>query len=196
LADSTSASSGLIEPFVLLADARLFDLVTNANHGAEHRIDRNDADLLHVGTVLAGRHIAAAVFDHHLDHERHVLGERGDDVIAVDHLHRLVGLHVGAGDHAALVTLDANDLGRFAVILDHQRLDVEHDVGHILDDTRQGGELVLRTLDFNLCDGAAFEARKQNPPQAVADRRAEAALERFGDEFTVGGGQRVLIAND
>ena len=170
----------------LLADARLFDLVADADDRAEHGVDRNDADLLHVRAVLGGRHVAAAVLDHHLDHERHVVGQRGDDVVAVDHLDRFVGLHVGAGHHAALVALDADDLGRFAVVLDDQRLDVEHDVGHVFDHAGQRGELVLRALDLDLRDRTAFQAGKQNPPQAVADGRAEAALERFGDELAVG----------
>ena len=62
----------------------------------------------------------------------------------VDDLDRLVGLDVGAGDHAARVLLDADDLGRFAVVLDDQRLDVEDDVGDVLDHAGQRGELVLR----------------------------------------------------
>ena len=42
--------------------------------------------------VLGGRHVAAAVLDHHLHHERHVVGQRGDDVVLVDHLDLVVGM--------------------------------------------------------------------------------------------------------
>ena len=50
----------------------------------------------------------------------------------------------------------------------------------------QRGELVLRAVNLDLRDGAAFEAGQQNAAQAVADRHAEAALERLGDELAVG----------
>ena len=78
--------------------------------------------------------------------------------------------------------------GRIAVVLDDQRLDVEHDVGDVFDDARDRGEFVLRAVDLDLRDGAAFEAGEQDAAQAVADRRAEAALERLGDELAVGRG--------
>ena len=79
------------------------------------------------------------------------------------------------------------------MILDDQRLDVQHDVGHVLDDAGQRGELVLRAVQLDLRDRAAFQAGEQNPPQAVADRHAEAALERLGDELAVGRGQVFLV---
>ena len=43
-------------------------------------------------------------------------------------------------------------LGRFAVVLDDQRLDVQDDVGHVLDDAGDRGELVLDAVDLDLRD--------------------------------------------
>ena len=83
------------------------------------------------GVCSAAGHVAAAVLDHHLQQERHVLGQRGDDVVAVDHVDLIVGLDVGAGDRAAGVLLDAHDAHLLAVVLDHQGLHVEHDVGDV-----------------------------------------------------------------
>ena len=80
----------------LLADAGFFDVVPHAGHGAEHRVDRNDADLLNLLAVLGGRDVAAAVFDDHLDDERHVGRQRGDEQVLVDDLDRLVGFDVAA----------------------------------------------------------------------------------------------------
>ena len=54
---------------------------------------------------------------------------RGDDVVLVDHLDLLVGADVGAGDRALLVLFDPHHAGLLAVVLHHQRLDVQHDVG-------------------------------------------------------------------
>ena len=49
--------------------------------------------------------------------------------------------------------------------LELDALEVEHNVGHILDDIRQGAELVLRPVDFHRCDGGAFQRGKQNAPE-------------------------------
>ena len=57
-------------------------------------------------------------------------------------------------------------------------------------------ELVLRAADLDLRDCAAFEAGKQHATQAVADRRAEAALERLRDELAVGASERRRIDID
>ena len=86
--------------------------------------------------------------------------------------------------------LDAEHLRRVAVVLHHERLDVQHDVGDVFHHAFDGREFVLRVVDLDLRDGAAFEARQQDAPQAVAHGRAEAALKRLGDELAVGARQR------
>ena len=94
----------------LLADAGLLDLVLDADDRREAAIDRDDADLALLAGVLLGRAVAAAVLDRHLDDERHVVGQRGDDVLGVDDLDRLVGDDVGRRDDALLVPVDADRL--------------------------------------------------------------------------------------
>ena len=103
--------------------------------------------------------------------------------------------HVGPGDHAADVPLDPQHAGLVAVALDHQRLDVEHDVGHVLDDAGQRGELVLGAVELDPGDRAPLQARQEDPAEAVADRHAEAALERLGNELAVRRGQRRPVAD-
>ncbi len=49
-----------------------------------------------------------------------------------------------------------------------QTLDVEDDVGYILDDAGNRGDFVLDALDFDLGDGTAFQAGKQHAPKTVA----------------------------
>jgi hypothetical protein len=56
----------------------------------------------------------------------------------------------------ARVLLDRDHAGRFAVVLDHQRLDVQHDVGDVLQHAGNRRELVLRAADLDLRDGAAL----------------------------------------
>ena len=97
---------------------------------------------------------------------------------------------------AGAVTLDAQHLGRVEVVLHHQRLDVEHDVGDVLQDARDRGELVLGVVDLDLGDRAALEAREQHAAEAVAHRGAEAALERLRHELAVGRREGLLLAGD
>ncbi len=51
---------------------------------------------------------------------------------------RLVGDDVGGRDDALLVAFDADGLGLVAEVLDDQALDVEDDVGDVLDDAGDG----------------------------------------------------------
>ena len=65
-------------------------------------------------------------------------------------------------------------------------LQVEHDVGHVLDHAGQSGEFVLRAGDFHRGDGGAFERGEEHAAERVADGVAVAGLKGFGDKFGVG----------
>ena len=180
----------------LLADAGLLDLVLHAGHGTEHRVERNDPDLLRGLTVLAGRHIAAAVFHDHFQLERHVVGERRDHKILVDHLDRFVRLDVGACDRTLRRLLDPNDTRRVAVVLHDEALHRQHDVGDVLEHALDGRELMQRARKLDLRDGAALETRQQHPTKGIAHRGAKAAFERLGRELAVGSGERLGVGRD
>src|SRR5262249_37418939 len=113
-----------------------------------------------------------------------------------DDLHGFVGDDVGGGDDAALVPIDADGARLLAGVLHHQALDVEDDVGDILDDAGNRGDLVLHALDLDTGDGTAFEAGQKDTAQAVADGHAEAALERLGVELAVGVREGLTLAGD
>src|SRR5205085_10867460 len=70
------------------------------------------------------------------------------------------------------------------------------DVGDVLHPARQRAERVVGAAEAGLRDGGAFERRKKNSPEAVADRGAEAAFERLGGKFSVRVGGSVLVTND
>src|SRR5271157_1175207 len=117
-------------------------------------------------------------------------------MVAIDDLDLIVGLDVSPRDLAAGVLLDADHSGLLAVVLDHQRLHIEHDVGHVVQHAGQRGEFVLGAVQFDLSHGAPFQAGKENATQAVADGHAEPALERFHRELAVGARQgRTVCAN-
>ena len=69
--------------------------------------------------------------------------------------------------------------------LEEDLLEVEHDVGDILDHARERGELVHGALDLDAGDGGAFQRGEQHAAQRVAEGMAVAGLEGFGDELGV-----------
>ena len=64
-------------------------------------------------------------------------------------------------------------------------LQVQHDVGDVLAHARDRRELVQHAVDPDRGDRRALQRRQQHAPQRVAERGAEAALERLADELAV-----------
>src|SRR4029434_5799005 len=57
-----------------------------------------------------------------------------------------------------------------AVYFEFHLLEIEHDVGDVLNDAWQRSKLVLRAGDFCRCDGCAFQRGKQHTAERVPDR--------------------------
>src|SRR6478609_11316461 len=70
----------------------------------------------------------------------------------------------------------------FAFHLQRDLLHVEDDVGDVLADAREAREFMKHALDLDRGHRGALQRREEHPAQRVAERHAEAALERFGDE--------------
>src|SRR5579883_798182 len=141
-----------------LTDAGVLDLVLDADDRREAGIDGDDADLtLHLN-VLFGHTIPPPVLDAHLDDEGDIIGESGDDVVGVDDFHILIGDDVGGLDDPAFVAFDAQCARGIAGVFHHQALDVEDDVGDILDDAGNRADFVLDALYLDAGDGATFQA--------------------------------------
>ena len=69
---------------------------------------------------------------------------------------------------------------------EHDVLEVEDDVGDVLGDAGDGVELVERVVEADRRDGRAGDRRQQGAAQRVAERVAEAGLERAdGEPLTV-----------
>ena len=97
-------------------------------------------------------------------------------------------------DRALAVLVDAQRLRGFGVgRLEQDFLEVQDDVGHVLDDVGDGRELVQRALDLDRRDGRALQRREEHAAQRVAERDAEAALERLAGELAVGRRQRLGV---
>src|SRR5439155_1392512 len=127
--------------------ARLRQLYGHTAHGREDRVDRDDADRLVRGLVLLRGAVAAAAADREVQLELGLLLERGDVRIGVEHLDTgrqvdvLGGDLTGAGDDERGL-----DLAGVRVHLADDALEVEHDVGDVLGDALDRGELVCDAL--------------------------------------------------
>ncbi len=118
--------------------------------------------------------------------------EGADQLVRVDDLDVRVGLDVGGGDGAFLVDLEVELHGLALLGDDEDLLQVEDDVGHILDDAVDGLELVVDALDLDRADGAALDGAEQHAAEGIADRVAITGLEGLGDELGVRGGRTLF----
>jgi hypothetical protein len=64
-------------------------------------------------------------------------------------------------------------------------LQIQDDVGYVLNDPREGSKLVLRPSNPNGNNSSSFQRRQKNSAQRVANGVAIPCLKRFGDEFGV-----------
>jgi hypothetical protein len=144
--------------------------------------------------ILVGRDIAAAAFDDHFDIQLAVPVEGGNmnvrvqdlDVSVMDDVRRL-----GLG---RALYLESYLFGLTPLDVEGDALDIQDDVGHILDNTWDCGELVQDALDAQGRDGRAVDGGQQDPPQGVSDRDTVPALKRLRPEPAVFLGQGVVIA--
>src|SRR5216684_669344 len=97
-------------------------------------------------------------------------------------------------DRTGLLDVDVNGLGQVGVELDGHLLEVEDDVGGILDHAGDRRKFVQHAFDLHGGDGRAFNGTEQRATQRVSNGRAPAALKRlrgkppvlFGERFQLG----------
>ncbi len=79
-------------------------------------------------------------------------------MIFVDDLYVSVGFDISTGDNAGLITFYCDHASAFAVVLHHQALHVQNDFRNIFANARKGREFVLSASNFDLRNGASFQA--------------------------------------
>ena len=133
--------------------------------------------------VLVGGHVPAAAADREGHLELALVGEVRELEVRVEDLEVGGRLDVGGRDGAGALLREVHlDLGRLAVQAADELLEVQDDVGDVLADARQRRELVRDALDLDGRDGRALERGEQHAPERVAERVAEAAVERLDRE--------------
>src|SRR5690606_21176866 len=154
------------------------ELVSHPGHSGVDRVDRQQADDVVEALVLyCADATAAALADELHLYLAHIV-ERGDYQVWVVHLDTRGRRDVGGGDvtGAGLAQVHGDRL----VVLggDDEALEVEDHLGHDLLDALDGRELVEHVVDPDAGDRRPRDGGEQGAPQRVAERVAEAGLQR------------------
>ena len=178
-----------------LSEAGRFHEILDLAHRRVDGVDGNPADTEVLVEVLLGGNIAAALLDPQLHVQRAAVGHRRDVGVGVENLHRGVGFEMRRLDLARLVGPQVQRLRLVGVQLDGDLLQVQDDVGRVLDHSRNRRELVEHVVDLDAGDRGALYRGQEHPAQRVADRGPETALERLGGKPAepIGQGLRVEI---
>src|SRR3954447_17935727 len=132
---------------------------------------------------ISGLGLGSAAPDRHVHLELGLGLERRDVDVRVEDLDARREVDVLGRDVAGAGADERRlDLGRIRVHAAHDALEVEDDVGHVLLDALDRRELVGDALYPDAGHGRTGERRQQNASQGVAERVAEAAIERLDRE--------------
>src|ERR1019366_8552335 len=110
------------------------------------------------------------------------LVEGADLQVRIEHHDIADGLDIAGGDDARALLLHDHALGAFALHLDRDVLDVQHDVGDVLANARDRGEFMQHAVDMHRLHRRALQRRQQDAAQRVAQGLTEAALKRLRDQ--------------
>ena len=112
-----------------------------------------------------------------------LVGDGGDVEVAVDDLDVAGGLDVGGVHLGRPADVEGQRDRVLGEALQVQVLEVEDDLGHVLLDVRDRGELVGHAVDLDRGDRRPPQRGEQHPPQGVAEGGAETGLERLDLEL-------------
>src|SRR5262245_51029312 len=165
-----------------LLDAGVLDRVAHLADRREDRVDRAHADRIAWLLVLVGHAVPDAALDGHLHLERPTLADRGQVQVGVQDLDAGGRRDVTGGDLGRALGLQVHRGRLLEVGADHELLEVQDDVGDVLSDLGDRGELVQHPVDPDRRDRRPGDRRQQRATERVADRVAEARLQRLDRE--------------
>jgi len=120
-------------------------------------------------------------------------GHRRDVRVGLEDLDVAVGLNVARAHFARLVDAHRQRLRGVGVQLQRNLLQVQDDIGRVLDDAGDWRELVEHAIDLDRGDRRALNRREEHATQRVANRGAEAALERLRVKAAEAIGERLAL---
>src|SRR6188768_2281862 len=179
-----------------LFDASRVDHVRHATHGREGCIQLQTADraaLLFERSAIQRRAVATTAFNTQRHGELAGLREVREHQLRVHDFDVVVRVNV-AGRHRSRALLRQTQLRAVArVHLEGNLLEVQQDVDDVFLHAFDGGVLMEHAFDFHFRDRSARHGRQQYATQRVAERVAEAALERFDDNARLARGRRLHL---
>ncbi|CAB5009445.1 unannotated protein [freshwater metagenome] len=132
--------------------------------------------------VLHGRHVAATALDHELNLELALGVEVGDVQAGVVHLDAGGRGNVSRRNLARTLLAHVHHDRLVVIGRHHEVLNVEDQLGDVLSNSGNGGELVQHAVDANAGYCRAGNGRQQRATERVAERVAKARLEGLEDE--------------
>src|SRR5262249_9691155 len=137
-----------------LAETSGFDGVVDFTHRRVDAVDGNVANGQIFVVVAVGSNVAAPVLDAHFDLKLATFTDRGDVHALIEHREVRVFFDVRGSDWTGLLDVEINRLRQIGVQLDWHLLQVEDDVGRILDHAGNRRKFVQYPLDFDGGDGS------------------------------------------
>ena len=116
-----------------LAETRGFDGVVHFANRRVNAVHRNVADGQIFIVIAVGSDVAAAILYAHFDLQFAAFADGGDVHTLVEHREIGVFFDLRGGDRTGLLDVDVNGFGQIGVQLDRHLLQVEDDVGGVLD---------------------------------------------------------------
>ncbi len=141
----------------LATDASRRHRVVHLRDRREDRVDRNRADRHLLGLVLLGGAVALAGADRDFHLDVGLAVRRHDPVVRIQHVDRRVfGREVAGRDHARAGLANAQRARPRGVHPEAHFLEVQDDVGDVLDDAGDRRELVQHAVDAQRRDRGAL----------------------------------------
>ncbi len=183
----------------LLLHTRVLHRVLHVLDRREDAVDRDGSDGCVLRLVLVGRNVTTAFAHGEFHVQFHARLHVCDHQFWVQHLETGgVLADVACGEAVFTGHGEGDLLGAHIIQLaaETHLLQVQHDLGHVLDHTLDGAELVVHAVDTYGGDGMAFEAAEQDTAKGVADGDTVARLQRAeleGTALIIGFDHRDLV---
>src|SRR5579859_3683405 len=168
-----------------LSETRRLDGVVDLAHGRVNAIDGYVADRQVFVVVAVGSDVAAAILDAHFDLQLAAFADRGDVHALVEYREIGVLFDLRGGHRTGLLDVDVNRFRQIGVELDRHLLEVEDDVGGVLDHAGDRRKFVQYASDFYRSDGCSFDGAEQRAAQRVSYRGAPTAFKGLRGETRV-----------
>src|SRR6266702_1829281 len=168
-----------------LTETSSLDEVVDLADGRVDRVDRNDPEAEVGIEVLVGGDVSTTALEAHLHIDLAAFGDGTDVDVLIENLNVAVSLDHAGGNDARRIGAKVESLWAVACELEGNLLEVEDDVGCVLNDSADGLELVQHALDTDGGDCRALDRGEQGTAKGIADRGTEAALKWLSGKFSI-----------